>query len=137
MVDGGGGWDTEAHFDVKKNNLFGNIPKTTQYFFLIISGPHRRVLKTFSRTFRIGKIGNFSTQKSPNVFFLLKKQNYKGFPLYFFLKGFLLLAKTIEISPRSTQHSVLKPLHKSLRVPRRPRQACIRTKKSSPKLLWV
>ena len=65
----------------QKNLLFRNISKTTQYFFLIVSGPHRRVLRTFSGTFRIGKIGKFSTQKSPNVFFLLKKQNYKGFPL--------------------------------------------------------
>ena len=45
----------------EKNMLFRNISKTTQYFFLIVSGPHRRVLRTFSGTFRIGKIGKFST----------------------------------------------------------------------------
>ena len=52
--------------------LFRNISKTTQYFFLIVSGPHRRVLKTFSESFQIGKIGNFFTQKSPNIFFFEK-----------------------------------------------------------------
>ena len=72
MVDGGGGgggWDTEATLDVKKNNLFENISKTTQYFFLVVSAPHRSVWKTSFGIFRIGKIGNFSYQKSPNNFF--------------------------------------------------------------------
>ena len=50
----------------RKNMVFGNISKSTQYFFLIVSGPHRRLLKTSFGSFRIGKIGNFSTQKSPN-----------------------------------------------------------------------
>ena len=69
MVVVDGGWDTEAHFDVKKNNLFGNISKTTQYFFLIVSAPHRRVLKTSFGMFRIGKIGNFSNKKISQLFF--------------------------------------------------------------------
>ena len=49
--------------------LFRNISKTTQYFFLIVSGPHKRVLRTFLGTFRFEEIGKFSTKKSPNVFF--------------------------------------------------------------------
>ena len=53
----------------RKNMVFGNISKSTQYFFLIVSGPHRRLLKTTFGSFRIGKIGNFSTQKSPNIIF--------------------------------------------------------------------
>ena len=67
MVDGG--WDTEANLDVKKNNLFENISKTTQYFFLIVSAPHKRVWNTSFGIFRIGKIGNFSNNKISNFFF--------------------------------------------------------------------
>ena len=62
-------------FENQKNNLFGNISKTTQYFFLIVSGPHRRLLKTYLGSFWIGKIGNFSTQKSPNIFFEKAEKN--------------------------------------------------------------
>ena len=77
MVDGGGGggggWDTGRPFGVRKNTRFGDFLKTTQYFSIIISAPHRSVLKTFFGTFRIGKIGKFSTQKSRNIFFLFRK----------------------------------------------------------------
>ena len=67
-MDSGGwwivdGWDTEAFLDVKKNNLFGNISESTRQVFLIVSTPHRRVLKTSLGMFRIGKIGNFSNPK--------------------------------------------------------------------------
>ena len=70
MVDG----TQVAHFEVEKNNLFRNISKTAQYFFLIVFGPHRRVFKTYSGIFRIGKIGKFCTQKSPNVFVFFEKK---------------------------------------------------------------
>ena len=67
MVDGGGGgWATGGFFEflkVEKNVLFGNISKITQYFFLIVSGPHRRVSKTSFGMFRIEKIGKFSNTK--------------------------------------------------------------------------
>ena len=72
-----------AHLEVEKNNLFGNISKTAEYFYLIVFGPHRRVLKTYSGIFRFGKIGKFSTQKSPNVFVFLKKISKTA--QYFFL----------------------------------------------------
>ena len=65
--------------------LFKNISKTTQYFYLNISGPHRRVLKTFSGSFQIGKIEIFSTQKSPYNF--LNKFT-KDFPYKNFMQGF-------------------------------------------------
>ena len=65
VVDG----DTDATFDVKKNNLFGNISETTRQVFLIVSAPHRRVLKTSLGMFRIGKIGNFSNKKISHIFF--------------------------------------------------------------------
>ena len=61
----------------KKNMLFRNISKTTQHFFLIVSAPHRRVLRKFPGTFRFGKIGKFSTQKSRNIFFFEKKSQKK------------------------------------------------------------
>ena len=62
-----------------------NISKTTQYFFLIVSGPHRRVLKTYSGSYRIGKIGKFSSQKSRNVFdFLIKIWSFRGQKIKFF-----------------------------------------------------
>ena len=61
----------------KKNMLFRNISKTTRYFFLIVSVPHRRVLEAFFGTFRIGKIGKFSTQKSRKIFFFEKKNTKK------------------------------------------------------------
>ena len=62
-----------AHLEVEKNNLFENISKTAQYFYLIVFAPHRRVFKTYSGIFRVGKIGKFSTQKSPNVFVVFEK----------------------------------------------------------------
>ena len=68
MVDGG--WDTEAILDVKKNNLFGNISETTRQVFLIVSAPHRRVLKTSLGMFRIGKIGFFLCKKFRTIFFV-------------------------------------------------------------------
>ena len=60
---------------VEKIIIFVNISKTAQYFFLIGSGPHIRVLKTYSGIFWIKKIGKFSTKKSPNVFFLKVEKN--------------------------------------------------------------
>ena len=61
---------TDGSFWGQKNQLFGNISKTTKYFSLIVSGPHRRGLKTSSGSFRIGKIGNFSNKKiSSNLLF--------------------------------------------------------------------
>ena len=72
MVDGG--WwmvDGTRVAKVEKNNLFGNFSKTAKYFFLNVVGAHRRVLKTYSGIFQIGKIGKFSTNKSPNVFFFI------------------------------------------------------------------
>ena len=63
------GWDTEAFLDVKKNNLFGNISESTRQVFLIVSTPHRRVLKTSLGMFRIGKIGNVSNKKISKLFF--------------------------------------------------------------------
>ena len=65
----------------RKNMVFGNISKTTQYFFLIVSGPHRRLLKTYLGSFRIGKIGKFSIQKSPNIIFW-KSQKKHAFEEY-------------------------------------------------------
>ena len=49
MVDGGwmDGWWT-GDLEVEKNMFFGNISKTTQYFFLVVSRPLRRLFKTFS-----------------------------------------------------------------------------------------
>ena len=70
VVVDGGGWDTEAILDVKKNNLFGNISETTRQVFLIVSAPHRRVLKTSLGMFRIGKIGFFFYVKNFEQFFL-------------------------------------------------------------------
>ena len=91
MVDG----TRVAHFEVEKNNLFRNISKTAQYFFLIVFGPHRRVFKTYFGIFRIGKIGKFCTQKSPNVFVFFEKKvekiiifvNISKTAQYFFLIG--------------------------------------------------
>ena len=60
MGGGGGRWDTARPLGVQKNILFGNFSKTTQYFFLIVFGPHRKVLKTAFGTFRIGKIEKIS-----------------------------------------------------------------------------
>ena len=73
----------------RKNMVFGNISKSTQYFFLIVSGPHRRLLKTSFGSFRIGKIGNFSTQKSPNkIFWKSRKKHtfqeyFKNYSIFF------------------------------------------------------
>ena len=67
---------------VEKIIIFVNISKTAQYFFLIGSGPHRRVLKTYSGIFWIGKIGKFSTKKSPNVFFFFKGRKKHPFVKY-------------------------------------------------------
>ena len=83
-----------AHLEVEKNNLFENISKTAQYFYLIVFGPHRRVLKTYSGIFRFGKIGKLSTQKSPNVFVVSEKnvekiilfENISKTAQYFFLR---------------------------------------------------
>ena len=86
-IAGGGWWmvvvdgTRVAHLEVEKNNLFGNISKTAEYFYLIVFGPHRRVLKTYSGIFRFGKIGKFSTQKSPNVF-VVSEKNVKKITLF-------------------------------------------------------
>ena len=56
MVDGGG--RRFASWDLGKNIRYENISKTTRYFYLIVSGPHKRVQKISFGMFRIGKCSN-------------------------------------------------------------------------------
>ena len=51
-------WWMDGHAEVKKNMIFGNFSKTIRYFFLVVSRPLRRVLKTFSEK-NSKKIKNF------------------------------------------------------------------------------
>ena len=83
----------------RKNMVFRNISKTTQYFFLIVSGPHRRLLKTYLGSFRIGKIGNFSTQKSSNIIFWKSRKKH-AFQEY--LKNYSIFFPDCFWSPQKT-----------------------------------
>ena len=68
-----------------KNFLFGNISKTTQYFFLVIFGPLRRLFRTSFGTFQKNKSEFFPIKKISQLFFFetkyWSKKIYKGFPL--------------------------------------------------------
>ena len=77
VVDGGGWWDTGRPFGIKKNNIFGNFSTTTQYFFLVVFGTHRRVLKTYYAIFRIKKKSEFFPIKIFWTLFLRKSTGRK------------------------------------------------------------
>ena len=55
-----------------KNFLFGNISKTTQYFFLVIFGPLRRLFRTSFGTFQKNKSEFFPIKKISQLFFFEK-----------------------------------------------------------------
>ena len=65
------GWDT-GHLEVEKNILFGNISRTIQHFFLIISGSHRIILKHLLEFSELEKSKNFPIQKFRTIFFKKK-----------------------------------------------------------------
>ena len=62
LTDGGGwmddGWWMDGQRKSKKIMYFKNFSKTVRYFFLVVSRPLRRVLKTFSEK-NSKKIKNF------------------------------------------------------------------------------
>ena len=60
-------------FCLNQKSLFSrkNFSKTTQYFFLIVFGPYRRVMKTSLEKLK-KKIGNFSNKKISQLFFAQK-----------------------------------------------------------------
>ena len=80
----------------KKN--FSNFSKATQYFFLIILGPLRRLIKTYFDKKIQKKIEFYFCQKISQLFFLgkilaekikkLVEQFTKDFPYKIFIKGF-------------------------------------------------
>ena len=76
-----------------KNFLFGNISKTTQYFFFVIFGPLRKLFRTSFGTFQKNKSEFFLIKKISQLFFFLRKNfGRKKFPKDFlykiYIKGF-------------------------------------------------
>ena len=61
-------------FREKIFKLFSNFSKTTQYFFLLVFGPHTRVRSTYFRKIFRKKIGNFSNKKISNFVFFFEKK---------------------------------------------------------------
>ena len=57
----------------RKNMLCGNISKTTQPFFLILSSPHRRVKTTYFGMLLIGIVEKFCNTIISNFFINIQK----------------------------------------------------------------